>query len=103
MAGKSDRGQPDRPDYKVYRSRPGLLGRLRAPDLGSLRERGGGGKGKSPRRPREDGPDRPRPPWRRILKWAGIAALGWILLSMIAFAVSAQIQKGKGRPANVSQ
>ena len=33
--------------------------------------------------------------WRRALKWVGIVALGWIALSFLAFAVSAQIQKGK--------
>ena len=35
-----DQGGPDRPDYKVYKSRPGLLSRLRAPDVASLRDRG---------------------------------------------------------------
>jgi LCP family protein required for cell wall assembly len=30
-----------------------------------------------------------------VLKWVGIAALGWILLSFLAFAISSQIQKGK--------
>ena len=29
------------------------------------------------------------------LKWVGLFALGWILLSFLAFAISAQIQKGK--------
>ena len=42
---------------------------------------------------------------QRVLKWVGIAALGWILLSFLAFAVSAQLQSFKlsgeaqGRPA----
>ena len=36
-----------------------------------------------------------RPPWRRVLKWVGIAALAWIVLSFLAFAVSSQIQKWK--------
>ena len=40
---------PERPDYKVYKSRPGLLSRLRAPDLSKLRER-----------TRRKGPDRAR-------------------------------------------
>lgn len=86
------------PDYKVYRSRQGLLSRLRKPDLSSLR---GGGKGgpslpRLPGRPSRDG--RPKPPrsWpRRALKWIGIAALGWIFLSFLAFAVSAQLQAFK--------
>lgn len=32
---------------------------------------------------------------RQIAKWIGIAALGWILLSLLAFAVSAQLQSFK--------
>ena len=32
---------------------------------------------------------------KRVLKWVGIAALGWILLSFLAFAVSAQLQAFK--------
>ena len=38
----------------------------------------------------------PSGPWmRRTLKWVGLAALGWILLSFLAFAVSAQLQAFK--------
>ena len=43
-------------------------------------------------RPREPGE---KPLWRRIGKWALIAAVAWFLLSVVLFAVSAQIQKGK--------
>jgi LCP family protein required for cell wall assembly len=86
------------PEYKVYRSRKGLLSRLRSPDLSGLRER-------TPRAPRwwrrgrKEAPERPRPSRRwtakRVLKWVGIAALGWIALSFLAFAVSAQLQAFK--------
>jgi LCP family protein required for cell wall assembly len=95
----------ERPDYKVYRSRPGLFSRFRKPELGSF-----GKKDKGAAPPGDKPPSR-RPAtkrasgepaggsggfnWRRGLKWAGIAALGWILLSIVAFAVSAQIQKSK--------
>jgi LCP family protein required for cell wall assembly len=86
------------PDYKVYRSRRSLFSRLRSADLSRLRERA-----KLPgKRPRKDGkPDRERRPGsqrpraRRVLKWVGIAVLGWILLSFLAFAVSAQLQTFK--------
>jgi LCP family protein required for cell wall assembly len=86
------------PDYKVYRSRKGLFSRLRAADLAGLKERA-----KLPgRRPGgEPGPERerrfqpPRTRLRQVLKWVGIAALGWILLSLLAFAVSAQLQSFK--------
>jgi LCP family protein required for cell wall assembly len=86
------------PDYKVYRSRRSLSSRLKSPDLSSLRERAKL-PGKRPQREREPGEGRrlraPRPGVRRVLKWVGIAALGWILLSFLAFAVSAQLQSFK--------
>jgi len=37
----------------------------------------------------------PRRSGRRVLKWAGLAAFGWIVLSFLAFAVSAQLQAFK--------
>jgi LCP family protein required for cell wall assembly len=86
------------PEYKVYRSRKGLVPRLRSPDLSGLRER-------TPRAPKwwrrnkQPKPELPGSPRRwtakRVLKWIGIAALGWILLSFLAFAVSAQLQSFK--------
>ncbi len=92
-----EQGPPERPDYKVYRSRPGLLSRLRSPDLAKLRERL---RAKGPGAPGDRGEAegrraKERPPWRRALKWVGIAALVWLALSLLAFAVSSQIQKGK--------
>jgi LCP family protein required for cell wall assembly len=97
----ADEPKPDRPperseppEYTVYKSRPSLRDRIGKPDLSSLRERlsrgrsGGPGDG-------DDGPGDERPWWRRALKWAGLFALGWILLSLLTFAVSAQIQKWK--------
>ncbi|MDX6595144.1 MAG: hypothetical protein QOI72_526, partial [Solirubrobacterales bacterium] len=86
------------PDYKVYRSRKGLFSRLRSADLSGLRERAklpGWRPGKN-RPPREGGRSRPpRTRLKRVLKWVGIAAFGWILLSFLAFAVSAQLQSFK--------
>jgi LCP family protein required for cell wall assembly len=86
------------PDYKVYRSRRSIFSRLKSADLASLRARA-----KLPgKRPGEDrerrGPGLPkprRPRGRRAAKWIGIAVLGWILLSFLAFAVSAQLQSFK--------
>ncbi|HXV05571.1 MAG TPA: LCP family protein [Solirubrobacterales bacterium] len=86
------------PEYKVFRSRKGPLGRLRKPEPAGLRNLGGRPP-KPPRRGlrrRRGGlPGPPRSRARRILKWLGIAALGWILLSFLAFAVSAQLQSFK--------
>jgi LCP family protein required for cell wall assembly len=98
MPTNGEQQPPGPPDYKVYRSRRSLLSRLRTPDLSGLRER----SKRSSKRP--DGGERPgrsrgKPlrRWtpRRILKWVALAALGWILISFLAFAVSAQIQSAK--------
>lgn len=88
------------PDYNVYRSRKGLLSRLRSPDLSKLK---GGSKppGKPPKDDRDPERGRERRKrnsrWtaKRVLKWVGVAALGWILLSFLAFGVSAQLQSFK--------
>ena len=98
MADNGEQQPSGPPEYKVYRSRKGRLSRLRSPDLSGLRER-------TPRAPKwwrrgkRERPERPGPPRRwtakRVLKWLGIAALGWIVLSFLAFAVSAQLQAFK--------
>ena len=98
MAGDGEQRPPEPPDYKVYRARRGLFSRFRKPDLSGLRER----EWRVPRLPgrpdrpgRERGPRPERPALRRALKWVGLAALGWVLLSFLAFAVSAQLQAFK--------
>jgi LCP family protein required for cell wall assembly len=99
MADKGEQQPPGPPDYKVYRSRKGLLSRLRTPDLSRLRERSPRSPGRLWRRREraEKGLPTPSRRWsaRRVLKWIGLAALGWVLLSFLAFAVSAQIQAFK--------
>jgi len=95
------------PEYKVYRSRRGLLLRLRSADPslskdGEKQSSKGGGRGaRLPWRRGSGGAGAGKPgesrriPARRVLKWVGIVALGWIALSFLAFAVSAQIQSYK--------
>ena len=90
---------PDKPEYKVYRSRRGLLDRLSGPrdQVAQLREaarrRAQRERKDDDREPRERrGP--PRPLWRRILKWVAIAVGAWLLLSFVLFMVSAQITDG---------
>ena len=111
-----DPERPDRPDYNVYRGRSRGRGRgqrvgdpsasaprkesgagytvykggRRFGGFGSLRERFGGG-GRAPGRVATEGGF----PWRRILKWAALALGAWLLLSVVLFVISAQIQKGK--------
>jgi LCP family protein required for cell wall assembly len=103
MADDREKRPSGPPEYKVYRSRRGLLSRFRKPDLSSLREREWRAP-KLPERPgrRERGrPGRERLPTpgrstrRRVLKWVGLAAAGWVFLSFVAFAVSAQLQAFK--------
>jgi LCP family protein required for cell wall assembly len=97
MTGDGEQRPPEPPEYNVYRSRRGLFSRLKSPDLSALRERA---KLPSRRRRRDEEPRRPRAPRapfnvKRVLKWIALAALGWILLSFLAFAVSAQLQSFK--------
>ncbi|HEX8647180.1 MAG TPA: LCP family protein [Thermoleophilaceae bacterium] len=88
-------GPPGPPQYKVYRSRRGLLDRLRS-------DRPGGGE--SPLRRRRGRGDRPpglpgapahgKPLWRRALRYALLGAAAWLLFSFVVFMVSAQTQEG---------
>ena len=105
MADDGEKRPQGPPDYKVYRARKGLLSRLRKPDLPSLREREwrapklpglGRERDRERERPGRELGARPSRPWaKRALKWVGLAALAWILLSFLAFAVSAQLQSFK--------
>jgi LCP family protein required for cell wall assembly len=85
------------PEYKTFKARRGIFSRLRKPDVSSLRDlrersgrrSGDEGKGSLPAPPRR------HPNAKKVAKWVGIAALGWIVLSFLAFAVSAQLQAFK--------
>jgi LCP family protein required for cell wall assembly len=86
--GRKPGERREKPPYRVYRSRPSLRDRFRKPSLEGLRTATaeGGWRG---RLGRIVGGKRP---W---LRWIVIIAVGWLLLSFITFAISAQIQKGK--------
>jgi LCP family protein required for cell wall assembly len=91
MSPKDEGGPPEPPDYKVYRSRRGPS--IGKPDLASLRDRLRRGRPSEPAAPKPlSEPEERRRPW---VRWIGLALLGWFLLSVVAFAVSAQIQKSK--------
>ena len=80
----------DKPDYKVYRSRPSLRDRLAQARHGGpargARRQGRAGAALLGRRLRRR---------RRWLRWLLIGIGVWLLISFVAFAISAQIQKGK--------
>ncbi len=90
-------GGEDRP-YTVYRARrKGLRARLRGEEDAELPEH---------RDPdREDGrPSGPRTPGqiaKRVLKYVAIAVVAWLLLSLVVFVISAQIETSK-LPSSVS-
>src|SRR5687768_2499526 len=95
MTPNDEGGPPEKPDYKVYRSRRRPT--LGMPSLGSLREKVSGGRGERPE-PGERPARTPKPEregGRSWLKWLGFALLGWLAISLISFAVSATIQKSK--------
>jgi LCP family protein required for cell wall assembly len=81
--------RPERPEYRVYRSRKPLI------------PRGGGGGGDELAQLRHDDARRAgggkRTPLTigRVVRWLVLAVVGWILLSVVAFLISAQIQQGK--------
>jgi LCP family protein required for cell wall assembly len=87
------------PPYKVYRAGPrGLRSRLRGEDDLVL-PRPGGRDGGDERKVR---PERtPRTIALRVLKYLAIAVAGWLLLSLVLFLISAQIETSK-LPSHVS-
>jgi LCP family protein required for cell wall assembly len=106
-ASGDEPGRGEKPEYKVYRSRPRLLrgredgdgtglGRLRAPDAPPPEyevQRSGVRRPRAPARPRPGGIRRRLSPGR-VVKWLLIALLGWFLLSAALFMLSAQLQRG---------
>jgi LCP family protein required for cell wall assembly len=92
---EGDPGPPP-PEYKVYKSRPGLLDRLRSPSDAWDRLR----RNRQLRRRLPGEPERGKAFWiKRTLKWIAIAAVAWVLLSIVLFFVSAQLEKGLPKSA----
>jgi LCP family protein required for cell wall assembly len=104
--GGPDESPSEERSYTVYRSLPrGLRSRLRGEEesaeldgdgsgrrFGGRFRGGGGGSGSG------DGDGLPwwrrRVTPRRVLKWLAVAIVAWLLLSVVLFLVSAQIQSG---------
>jgi LCP family protein required for cell wall assembly len=82
----------EKPKYTRYRSRPKLFGRRSEGARDGLDDLRGG-------HPRPDGGDKRRLAERftfwRVLGYVALAALGWLLVSLLLFLLSAQIQRGK--------
>src|SRR5690242_9024986 len=84
----------DEPKYTVYRSRPRLPWRRDDDDLSEQR----GEKRDEPR------PKRRRPiTFGRVVKYVALALGAWLLLSLVLFMVSAQIQSSKISDAAASK
>jgi LCP family protein required for cell wall assembly len=102
-SGDEDRPGPSGPaerPYKLYRSVPkGLRARLRGEE--DLAESGHRPDGSGPGRPGRRRDLEPGVPWwrrrwsvRRVLKYLVVAIVAWLVLSLVLFLVSAQIQSG---------
>jgi LCP family protein required for cell wall assembly len=87
---------PGPPEYKVYRARKRPLSR--GMDLDGLRRQLGRVTGREPDSERE----RKRITPGRVLKWVVLAVVGWLLLSLVLFLVSAQLQDGVSADAERS-
>src|SRR4051812_45174486 len=92
----ADPRDDEQPQYTLYRTRPKLF-RRRDEDL-------------VPARPEETPPGAPKPPRRkrrirpgRILAYLALALVGWVLVSLVLFLVSAQIQSAKTSSAADAQ
>jgi LCP family protein required for cell wall assembly len=85
----SSRSRTEPRPYTLYRSRPrGLRARLRGEEDVELRPSGDGEP--RPEKERKTG-------WaiaRRVLMYVAIAVVAWLLLSLVLFIVSAQIEQG---------
>jgi LCP family protein required for cell wall assembly len=91
-------GNPQ-PEYKVYKSRPGVLDRLRSPGEAWDRLR----RDRQFKRRLPGEPERGKWFWvRRGLKWLAIAVVAWVLLSVALFFISAQTNSGLPNSAQSS-
>lgn len=106
-----DRHDPERPEYRVYRSRPGIFNRIfgRGGTIPGSESAEAAERGRAARRQRETqagGRSRlrlgrgsvhgaGRGLGRRLARWVLLLAGLWILISIAAFAISAQIQSFK--------
>jgi LCP family protein required for cell wall assembly len=84
----ADPRDEEQPQYTLYRSRPKLFRRRESDDLLPAPGRPDEAPPKPPRRKRRISPG-------RILAYIALALVGWVLISLVLFLVSAQIQQSK--------
>ena len=94
----TDQNPAPPPEYKVYRARKRPLSR--GSDLDALRRRLSRVTGRDPKEPGDR--ERKRITPGRVLKWLALAVAGWLLLSLVLFLVSAQIQDGTSDDAKAA-
>jgi LCP family protein required for cell wall assembly len=89
----ADPREPDKPQYTLYRAKPKFL--RRRSDDGGLRDM----QQEQPPAGYETAPARPRRRRKigvwRIVRWLVVALVAWVLVSLILFLVSAQIESSK--------
>ncbi len=86
-AGSRREPPSEGPGYTVYKARRGFKRTGGGPSLRErLSRRGGSGARREPGE---------KPTWRKVGRWVAIVVGAWLLISFVAFAVSAQIQKSK--------
>jgi LCP family protein required for cell wall assembly len=98
------RSSPEERPYTVYRSAPrGLRSRLRGEEDAAVPGQGGRDGKRGDDKPQDGGPSdlggagvswRERITPRRVLKYLAVAVVGWLLLSLVLFLVSAQVGSG---------
>jgi LCP family protein required for cell wall assembly len=86
MPQRTDTAEP--PEYKVYRTRPRLLQRGGSDGESLLDELRGKPPG-APSKPRR------RITIGRVVKWLALALVGWLLLSLVLFLISATLQQNQ--------
>ncbi|HJW63263.1 MAG TPA: hypothetical protein VJ849_07160, partial [Actinomycetes bacterium] len=86
----------DKPQYTVYKSRPRLPWQREDDGLGGLRpDEPRRDKRRWPFRRKEGAPRRRRLTPGRIIAYVALAVAGWLLISLLVFLVSAQVQSSK--------
>jgi LCP family protein required for cell wall assembly len=97
--GLPPRSRSGEPEYRVYKSRPGLRDRLRSPSQAWDRLR----RNRQFKRRLPGQPERNWWYWtKRAIKYVAIAAVVWILLSVVLFFISAQTNEGLPKSAEQS-